>query len=84
MRRLFLTLVWIYQKALSPLFPGCCRFTPVCSDYARQAIEVHGAAKGSLLALWRLARCHPLCKGGHDPVPPPHPTDEPQVRRLHG
>ena len=46
-----------------------CRFTPTCSEYAIQAIEVHGAIKGLILATWRLLRCNPLCKHGFDPVP---------------
>jgi hypothetical protein len=58
-----------YQLCLSPLFPGCCRFTPTCSEYAILAIQRHGFLKGSLLSLGRLLRCHPLCRGGVDPVP---------------
>lgn len=47
----------------------CCRFTPTCSQYAIEAITTHGALKGSILSLKRILRCHPLCKGGYDPVP---------------
>jgi len=68
-RSVLLALIWLYQRFLSPLFAGSCRFEPTCSEYARQAVLMHGPAKGSLLALWRLLRCHPLCRGGHDPVP---------------
>lgn len=64
-----LALIWLYQRLLSPLFAGSCRFEPSCSQYARQAVILHGALRGGLLALWRLLRCQPLCRGGHDPVP---------------
>lgn len=72
------TLIAIYQRLVSPLLPaGVCRFHPSCSHYARQAIQVHGAAKGSLLAGWRLLRCQPFCRGGLDPVPPRLPARHP-------
>ena len=58
-----------YQKGISPLRPPVCRFYPSCSQYGLEAIEKYGAAKGSWLTLRRLLRCHPLCKGGYDPVP---------------
>ena len=64
-----LALIWLYQRLLSPLFAGSCRFEPSCSQYARQAVILHGALKGGLLALWRILRCQPLCRGGYDPVP---------------
>lgn len=70
MKRLLIRIIKLYQKNISPIKPGCCRFIPTCSAYAMEAIEVHGALKGGLLAVWRLLRCHPLCKGGYDPVPP--------------
>jgi putative membrane protein insertion efficiency factor len=60
-----------YRIAISPLRPPSCRFTPTCSAYAVEAIELHGAGRGSWLALRRLLRCHPFHAGGHDPVPPP-------------
>ncbi|MBN2140289.1 MAG: membrane protein insertion efficiency factor YidD [Desulfovibrionaceae bacterium] len=69
MRSIILALIWIYQKLFSPLFAGCCRFEPSCSEYARQAVLAHGSVKGGLLAAWRLLRCQPLCRGGFDPVP---------------
>ncbi len=59
-----------YRRFLSPLKPPMCRFAPTCSQYAIEAVEIHGIVRGTGLALWRIARCHPLCKGGHDPVPP--------------
>ncbi len=61
-----------YRWILAPLFMSLgvqCRFQPTCSEYARQALEKHGFFKGIFLSLWRLGRCHPLCRGGHDPVP---------------
>ena len=61
-----------YQVLLSPLFAGSCRFEPSCSRYAMTALEQHGLARGSWLALRRLARCHPFGGSGLDPVPPPH------------
>jgi uncharacterized protein len=64
-----LALIWLYQRLLSPLFAGSCRFEPSCSQYARQAVLLHGGLLGSLLSLWRILRCQPFCRGGHDPVP---------------
>jgi len=61
--------VHVYCATLSWALGGQCRFQPTCSRYALQAIEQHGALKGWGLALRRLMRCHPFCKGGHDPVP---------------
>ena len=69
MKRAFLALIRFYQRQISPLFPPCCRFTPTCSQYALEAIQVHGAAKGVFLALKRILRCNPLFPGGYDPVP---------------
>ncbi|KAA9132094.1 membrane protein insertion efficiency factor YidD [Marinihelvus fidelis] len=71
MKRILLALIRAYQLTLSPIVGYHCRFTPTCSRYAAEAIEVHGAARGSWLAARRIARCHPFCDGGIDPVPPP-------------
>ncbi|MBG0775119.1 MAG: membrane protein insertion efficiency factor YidD [Desulfovibrionaceae bacterium] len=71
MRAIFAFLIRFYQVCLSPFTPPACRFQPTCSQYALEAIELHGALKGSLLAAWRLLRCNPLCRGGYDPVPQP-------------
>ena len=60
----------LYRVTLAYFMGGHCRFTPSCSVYALEAIQLHGAIKGWALALRRLARCHPLCPGGYDPVPP--------------
>lgn len=59
----------LYQVLLSPFFRGSCRFTPSCSEYARQAIERHGVRRGLSLSVRRLSRCHPLGAHGVDPVP---------------
>lgn len=59
----------IYQQFISPFTPPSCRFTPTCSEYARQAIIKHGPFKGTLLAIRRLLRCHPWGGQGYDPVP---------------
>jgi len=59
-----------YQRWISPMLPHSCRFVPTCSEYAMQAIELHGVLRGSSLALWRLLRCHPFARAGYDPVPP--------------
>ncbi|MCW5964016.1 MAG: membrane protein insertion efficiency factor YidD [Bryobacterales bacterium] len=60
-----------YKRFLSPMLPSACRFHPTCSEYMREAVELHGAASGAWLGLKRLVRCQPFCKGGLDPVPPP-------------
>jgi putative membrane protein insertion efficiency factor len=69
MQNLILFLLRLYRVALSPLVGPRCRFYPSCSRYAQIAVERHGAAKGSYLAIRRLARCHPWHPGGIDPVP---------------
>jgi uncharacterized protein len=68
-QRLLIGLVKGYRLLLSPWLGSSCRFTPTCSVYALQALAEHGAASGSYLTVARLARCHPWCEGGHDPVP---------------
>ncbi|WP_046226760.1 membrane protein insertion efficiency factor YidD [Paenibacillus dauci] len=62
--------IHIYRKFISPLKPPSCRFYPTCSQYALEAIEVHGVFKGSLMAAIRIGKCHPFHPGGIDPVPP--------------
>ena len=69
MKRLLLRAIRFYQKNISPLSPPRCRFIPTCSQYALEAVEKYGAVKGGFLALKRILRCNPLCKGGYDPVP---------------
>lgn len=69
-RTLLVLPIRFYQQCLSPLMPPACRFVPTCSEYAVVAITRHGACKGSVLAVWRILRCHPFSRGGYDPVPP--------------
>jgi uncharacterized protein len=71
LRRVFVLPIRLYQRLISPLTPPSCRFEPSCSEYGAQAILAHGVLKGSLLAGWRILRCHPFCAGGLDPVPGP-------------
>lgn len=68
--RLALGFIRFYQRFISPLTPPACRFWPTCSNYAAQAIRIHGFWRGSRLTAWRLLKCHPLHPGGYDPVPP--------------
>ncbi|EGP5617382.1 membrane protein insertion efficiency factor YidD [Enterococcus faecium] len=72
MKNIILLSIKGYQKGISPLFPPSCRYYPTCSHYAVDAIEKHGAAKGSLMGAARIMRCHPFVKGGYDPVPQVH------------
>ena len=60
----------VYRKIHPIFFRGVCRFTPTCSAYAIEAVRVHGICKGFYLAVFRVLRCNPFCKGGYDPVPP--------------
>ncbi len=70
MKKLLLSLIRFYQRAISPAFPACCRFRPTCSAYAYEAISKYGAVKGCWLALKRICRCHPFYHGDpYDPVP---------------
>ena len=69
MTAVLVALVRVYQYTLRPLLGANCRFYPSCSDYAREALEKHGAWQGSWLALRRIGRCHPYHPGGYDPVP---------------
>jgi putative membrane protein insertion efficiency factor len=69
MRKIFIGLIRFYQFFISPMFGPSCRFYPSCSQYAIEAINIHGIFKGSFLAVHRVLRCHPGCEGGLDPVP---------------
>ncbi|MBI2992915.1 MAG: membrane protein insertion efficiency factor YidD [Gammaproteobacteria bacterium] len=69
MRDVLIEVIELYRLLLSPLVGGHCRFEPSCSCYAREAIARHGALRGLVLTLGRLARCQPFCAGGVDPVP---------------
>lgn len=70
-----IALIRVYRWTLSPLLGGQCRFYPTCSRYAEQAFREHGLWRGGWLTLRRLGRCHPLSKGGYDPVPAPDVGD---------
>jgi putative membrane protein insertion efficiency factor len=65
---ILISLLKFYKAVISPWLPPSCRFVPTCSEYAREAIELHGALRGTGMAVWRLLRCQPFCAGGHDPV----------------
>ena len=76
LQRLLQLLIRAYQGFVRPWLPPLCRYQPSCSDYALQAVALHGPLKGSWLATKRVCRCHPLHDGGYDPVPPlSAPTD---------
>jgi putative membrane protein insertion efficiency factor len=70
MNKLLVWLLRAYQLLLSPMLGQNCRFYPTCSNYSIEAIRIHGAGRGSLLALRRVCRCHPWNDGGVDLVPP--------------
>jgi len=69
MKGILLALLRQYKRWISPVLPVSCRYVPTCSEYAMEAVETHGAARGSCLALRRLLRCHPLGGHGVDQVP---------------
>ena len=70
MKRVLIALIKFYRKHISPLRQPCCRFIPTCSQYALEALEKYGAAKGSWLAFKRVMRCHPFHFGEYDPFDP--------------
>lgn len=74
--RLLISVVRVYQVAISPWLPPSCRYEPTCSAYAIQALRTHGAGRGSWLALRRMGRCHPWGGQGFDPVPRAAHTDD--------
>lgn len=69
MKKIFIFFIRFYQIFISSLSPGKCRFVPSCSNYAIQAIDRFGVIKGTVLAVKRILRCHPMNPGGYDPVP---------------
>ena len=75
-----LAFVQFYKIFFSPLLGGACKFYPSCSNYAQEAIELHGARRGAWLAMKRLGRCRPFTKGGFDPVPDAEDSDAPWLR----
>ncbi len=68
MKFLFIDLLKLYKACVSPFLPPSCRFTPTCSEYTMEAMEKHGAVRGSWMGAKRICRCQPFCEGGHDPV----------------
>ena len=70
MKHLIILSIKVYKLTVSPFLGRCCRFHPSCSSYALQAVDRHGALRGSWMTLKRLGRCHPWHVGGDDPVPP--------------
>lgn len=70
MKKALMSIIRLYQRKISPLFGPKCRYYPTCSQYALEALEVHGLLKGMLLTVGRLMRCNIFFPGGVDPVPP--------------
>jgi putative membrane protein insertion efficiency factor len=68
MKKVLILLIRFYQKAISPMFPPCCKYIPTCSEYAVEALKKYGIIKGGGMAIWRILRCNPFSKGGYDPV----------------
>ena len=79
MKRALLLTIRLYQRLVSPLLLPACRYVPTCSEYAHHAVELHGSAKGAMLAAWRLLRCHPFSRGGYDPVPSDESLQDPAL-----
>jgi len=69
--RILTTAIVAYRRYVSPALPARCRFYPSCSAYALEALQRHGAVRGTVLTIWRLLRCQPFHPGGYDPVPDP-------------
>jgi putative membrane protein insertion efficiency factor len=69
MRTVVLRLIGAYKRLVSPLLPSACRYVPTCSEYAAEAVAVHGVFRGVMLSAWRILRCNPFAHGGYDPVP---------------
>ncbi|WP_090093085.1 membrane protein insertion efficiency factor YidD [Clostridium uliginosum] len=68
MKKFLISLIKFYRRSISPRRNPCCRFTPTCSQYALDSIDKYGTIKGSIMAIYRILRCNPFCKGGYDPV----------------
>lgn len=69
MRRVLLSALRFYKARISPALPPACRYAPSCSEYAIEAVERHGAWRGSVMAIRRVLSCNPFARGGYDPVP---------------
>ena len=76
MKYLLIGFLRAYRLLISPIYGDVCRYHPSCSAYALEAVTVHGALRGTWLAVRRLARCHPWAAGGYDPVPPPRTSSD--------
>jgi len=76
--RLLMSSITVYQKVLSPAMGGNCRYYPSCSHYGYDAIRLHGAGRGSWMAVKRIGRCQPFHEGGYDPVPEPSDQEHEQ------
>jgi putative membrane protein insertion efficiency factor len=72
----FVLVIWIYRFTLSPIIGGQCRYDPTCSQYGLDAYRLHGPIRGTAMTIGRILRCHPLAKGGYDPVPIPESKSE--------
>ncbi len=81
-RDVVVVLLRAYKGFVSPLFPPACRFHPTCSEYAAEAVEIHGVFRGIVLAAWRLLRCNPWCQSGFDPVPDAFRLADPPATRV--
>ncbi len=68
-KSLFISIIKMYQRFISPLFPSSCKFSPTCSRYGIEAINKYGAFKGMAMTIKRILRCNPFSKGGYDPIP---------------
>ncbi len=68
MKRLFVYIIKLYKRIISPYLPPACRFYPSCSEYAVLTLQKHGLGKSLFLIIWRIIRCNPFCAGGYDPV----------------
>lgn len=84
MRWLLVHLIRGWRFAISPLYGQVCRFSPTCSAYALEAVQVHGSLRGSWFAMRRILSCHPWARGGYDPVPPPGSRSVPYSGRDRG
>ena len=69
MKSVFIFVLGLYKRWISPMLLPSCRYVPSCSEYAMEAIDRYGAVRGTAMGAWRVCRCHPFAKGGYDPVP---------------